>query len=176
MAWFVPSANEGLAGVTARETSTGCPTLSVAVAVIDPELAAMVALPTPVPVAIPVLATVAVLFEEELQLTPLVTFCVLPSLYVPVAVNCWLVPFAIDALDGAIDREVSTGAVTVIVAELPIVPDLAVIVAVPWAKLVANPLALTVAMEVADEVQAATPVRFCVLPLLYVPVAVNCSV
>jgi len=69
-----------LAGVTARETSTGCPTLSVAEAVIEPELAVMVALPTPVPVANPVLAMVAVVLEEELQLTALVRFWVLPSL------------------------------------------------------------------------------------------------
>ncbi len=76
----MPSANEGLAGVTARETSTGCPTFSVAEAVIEPELAVMVALPTPVPVANPVLAMVAVLLDDELQLTVLVRSCVLPSL------------------------------------------------------------------------------------------------
>jgi hypothetical protein len=75
-------------------------------------------------------------------------------------------PFAIDALDGVIDKETRTAGVTVSVAEPVIVPDLAVIVAVPWATLVANPLALTVAIEVADEVQAAVPVRFCVVPLL----------
>jgi len=40
----------------------------------------MVALPTPVPVANPVLAMVAVVLEEELQLTALVRFWVLPSL------------------------------------------------------------------------------------------------
>ncbi len=67
-------------GETLIETSTGCPTLSVAVAVIEPELAVIVALPTPVPVADPVLAMVAVVLEEELQLTALVRFCVLPSL------------------------------------------------------------------------------------------------
>jgi len=41
---------------------------------------------------------------------------------------------------------------------------------------VANPPALTVAIEVADDVHAAVLVRFCVVPLLYVPVAVNCCV
>jgi len=52
----------------------------VAEAVIEPELAVMLALPTPVPVANPVLAMVAVLLEEELQLTVPVRFWVLPSL------------------------------------------------------------------------------------------------
>ncbi len=56
-----------------------------------------------------------------------------------------------------------------------IVPDVAVIVAVPFAMLVASPALLTVATEVAEEVHVAF-VRFWVVPLLYVPVAVNCSV
>jgi len=39
---------------------------------------------------------------------------------------------------------------------------------------VANPLLLTVATEVAEEIHLAVLVRFCAVPLLYVPVAVNC--
>lgn len=77
--WVVPKANDGFAGVTAIDTSNGCPTFSVAEAVIAPDVAVIVATPTPVPVAKPVADTVAAL-EDELQLTPLVTFCVLPSL------------------------------------------------------------------------------------------------
>jgi hypothetical protein len=75
----VPKANDGLAGVTANDTSTGAPTLSVAEAVIAPDVAVMVAVPTPSPVAKPVADMVAAL-EDELQLTRLVTFCMLPSL------------------------------------------------------------------------------------------------
>jgi hypothetical protein len=45
-------------------------------------------------------------------------------------------------------------------------PDVAVIVAVPFATLVTNPPLLTVATAVADDVQVAVPVRFCVVPLL----------
>jgi hypothetical protein len=41
---------------------------------------------------------------------------------------------------------------------------------------VANPPLLTVAIELADDVQKAVLLRFCVVPLLYVPVAVNCCV
>jgi hypothetical protein len=75
----VPKANDELAGVTASDTSTGCPTFSVAEAVIAPDVAVMVAVPTPSPVAEPVADMVAAL-EDELQLTRLVTFCMLPSL------------------------------------------------------------------------------------------------
>lgn len=62
--------------------------------------------------------------------------------------------------------EVSTAAVTVNVAEPLIVPDAAVIVVDPWATLVASPPLLTVATEVAEDVQVAVLVRFCVVPLL----------
>jgi hypothetical protein len=52
----------------------------VAVAVIEPELAVTVALPTPVPVANPPLAIVATVFADEPHVTALLRFCVLPSL------------------------------------------------------------------------------------------------
>jgi len=75
----VPKANDGLAGVTANDTSTGCPTVSVAEAVIAPDAAVIVAAPTPSPVAKPAADMVAAP-ADELQLTRLVRFCVLPSL------------------------------------------------------------------------------------------------
>jgi hypothetical protein len=62
--------------------------------------------------------------------------------------------------------EVKTAAVTVNVAEPLIVPDVAVIVELPVARLVASPPVLTVAIEVADEVHVAVEVRVCVVPLL----------
>jgi hypothetical protein len=62
--------------------------------------------------------------------------------------------------------EVNTAAVTVSVAEPLTVPDAAVMVAVPWATLVASPLLLTVAADVAEEVQVAVLVRVWVVPLL----------
>ena len=67
---------------------------------------------------------------------------------------------------GVTEIEVSTAAVTVNVAEPLIVPEVAVIVALPWATLVANPLLLTVAIVVAEEVQVAVLVRLCLVPLL----------
>ncbi len=56
--------------------------------------------------------------------------------------------------------EVSKGAVTVKLTEPLIVPDLAVIVVLPCATPVARPALLTVAIDVADEVQVALLVRF----------------
>jgi hypothetical protein len=81
-------------------------------------------------------------------------------------VNCCVSPAGIDALPGVTDKEVSTGAKTVNVAEPPIAPELAVMNALPWATLVASPPLLIVATDVAEEVQLTVLVRFCVLPLL----------
>ena len=67
---------------------------------------------------------------------------------------------------GVTEIEVSTAAVTVNVAEPLMVPDLAVIVAVPCAMLVANPALLTVAIVVAEELQVAVLVSVWVVPLL----------
>jgi hypothetical protein len=83
-----------------------------------------------------------------------------------VAVNCWLLPAATDAVVGVTEIEVNSGAVTVSFVEPLIVPDLAVIVALPWAMPVANPPLLTLATEVAEDVQVALLVRFCVVLLL----------
>lgn len=91
------------------------------------------------------------------------------------AVYCSVFPAATDAVVGVTAIDVRTGGVTVSVAEPVIFPEVAVIVAVPCATPVAKPVALfTVATDVAEEVQVA--VRVCWLPLLYVPIAVNCWV
>ncbi len=64
----------------------------------------------------------------------------------------------------AIDARIA--GVTVNVAEPLIVPDVAVMVEVPCVRLVASPPLLTVAIELADEVQVAVLVKFCVVLLL----------
>jgi hypothetical protein len=70
-----------------------------------------------------------------------------------------------DAVDGATDNEVSTGGVTVRAAEALIVPEVAVIVELPWARLVTSPALLTDAVAVEEEVHVRL-VRFCVVPSL----------
>jgi len=169
----VPMANAALAGVTPIETSTACPTLSVAEPLIEPAVAVMIALPTPCPLANPPLAMLATV-EDEVQLTKLVRSCLLPSLYVPVAANCWLVPLAIDALPGLTDNDTRTGTVTANVTEPVTVPEVAVIVADPGSTLLAYPAAPIVATAGTDDAQVADCVKSCVLPSVYVPIASNC--
>ena len=150
----VPMANDALAGVTASETSTACPTLSVADPLIEPAVAVMIAVPTACPLANPPLLMPATV-DDELQVTALVRFCTLPSLYVPLAANCWLVPLAIDALTGLTDIDTRTGVVTANVAEPVIAPEVAVIMVVPGVTLVTYPLAPIVATAGIDDVQVA---------------------
>jgi hypothetical protein len=118
-------------GVTEIEVNTAAVTVNVAEPLVVPDLAVMVALPCATLVASPPLLTVATDFADDVQVAVLVRFCVVPLLYVPVAVNCCVYPFATDAVPGVTAIEVNTAAVTVNVAEPVIVPEAAVIVAVP---------------------------------------------
>jgi hypothetical protein len=170
----LPAATVAAAGVTEIEVKTAVVTVNVAEPLIVPDLAVMVAVPGATLVANPPLLTVATPVADEDHCTVLLRFCVLPLLYFPVAVNCWPLPAATVAVAGVTEIDVNSAAVTVNVAEPLIVPDLAVMVAVPGATPVANPPVLTVATAVVEEVHLAVLVRFCVLPSLYFPVAVNC--
>jgi hypothetical protein len=75
------------------------------------------------------------------------------------------------AVAGETEMKLSAG-VTVSVALPLIEPEAAVIVTEPLATPVAVP-PLTVATAVLDDVQVALPVRSCVLPSVYLPVAVK---
>ena len=75
-----PAAIDGVAGETAIETSVGAVTVSVAEPVTEPDAAWIVLLPAVTPVARPVLAMVATALDDELHVTELVRFCVLPLL------------------------------------------------------------------------------------------------
>jgi hypothetical protein len=102
---------------------------------------------------------VAVVVFNELQVTVEVRFCVDPSLYVPVAVNCVRVPSGTEAFAGVTAIESSTGAVTFSVA-VPTTPlTVAVIVVVPGVKAVANPPTGFAATVVFDDVHVAVAVR-----------------
>ena len=102
----------------------------------------------------------------------------LPSLYVPVAVNCCDAPVWIDGFVGAtaIDVSVTVAAWTVRVVLPVTVPRVARIVEVPAVTPVASPAVVIVAKAVFVELHVTWLVIFCVLPSLYVPVAVNCCV
>jgi len=77
--WFVPNAIDGFAGGIAIETRAALVTVRVVDPLTVPELAAMVVVPVPVPVASPAVEIVATACEEELQVTVPVMSCVLPS-------------------------------------------------------------------------------------------------
>jgi hypothetical protein len=97
----------------------------------------------------------------------------LPSENVPVAVNCWVLPRAIEGFGGETVSETNELRPTLRTAEPTITPELAVIAVAPFATPVASPLLLTVAMLRFAEAQVAEVVRLLVLPSVKVPVAVN---
>jgi hypothetical protein len=173
-----PFAMDGAAGVMTIDCSVAAVPVSVAVFEVTLfNVAVMFVEPTPVTVARPVAAIVAVAAFEDAQATCIVRFCVVLSLNVPTALYCCVWPFATVAVVGVIAMDCSVAAVTVSVAELLVTaPDVALIVALPTPAPVAKPVALIVATVVADELHVAVFVRFCVLPSLNVPVAVNCCV
>src|SRR5262249_61331522 len=103
----------------------GVPVLPVE-PVTAPEVALMVVVPAATAVARPwvplVLLMVAVPVTDEAHVTDVVRFWVLPSLNVPVAVNCWVAPLAIDGFAGVTASDVNVGVgvtVTIAVTEMP---------------------------------------------------------
>src|SRR5215472_10967313 len=97
---------KGFAGVTAIETNTGAVTVRFVEPLMEPDVAEIVVLPVATPVASPAsLPIIATAIFDELQVTELVRFCVLLSLYVPVAVNCWATPLAIEGFAGVTASE-----------------------------------------------------------------------
>jgi hypothetical protein len=100
----------------------------------------------------------------------------------PVAVNCWVWPWATEAAVGLTEMAVNTAGVTVSTAVPEMSPDVAVMVVAPdpLAVAVASPcdpeVLETVAVEVTDDDHVTESVRSAVLELEYVPVAANCWV
>ena len=165
---MLPLAIEVFAGVTAIDSSV-LVTVRLVDPVIEPDsvcLAWMVVVPDDIPLTNPVALTVATLVLEELQVTVLVRSNVLPSVYVPVAVNCCVLPAPKEAFAGVTAIETRVGGVTV----RPVVP--LTVPKVPWIEVfpvfcaVAKPPLAIVATEVTDELQVTELVRFCVVPSL----------
>src|ERR1700722_8197296 len=106
--------------------------------------------------------------------------CVELSENLPVAVNCCVDPAVIVGDCGEIVIETRTAGVTVSVADPVMLPEVAMIDAVPLATAVASPCEpealLTVATAALEELHVEVVVMSCVLPSLKWPVAVNCCV
>ncbi len=182
--FVAPVAIDGLRGVSEIDVSVAAVTVSVVDPDMLPDPAVIVVEPAATGVATPLepaaLLIVATPVLDELQVTDVVRFRVEPSEYVPVAVNCWVVPLATLGLAGVTARETSVAGVTVRVVDPDMLPDPAVIVVEPAAAGVATPLEpaalLIVATPVLEELQVTDVVRFWVELSEYVPVAVNCWV
>jgi hypothetical protein len=171
-----PFTIEGFAGVTAIDCSVAAVTVSPVEPTMDDDVALIVDVPTAAPVARPAAVMVALAVFDELHVTVLVRFCVVPSLKVPVAVNCCFAPFTIEGFAGVTAIDCSVAAVTVNPVDPTMEAEVAEIVEVPTAAPVARPAAVMVAVAVFDELHVAVLVRFWVVPSLKVPVAVNCWV
>jgi hypothetical protein len=182
--WVVPDAILGLTGVIAIETSVAEVTVRVVEPDILPDVAEIVVEPAFTEVANPLeppaLLIAATPAFDEFQVIAVVRFCVEPSEYVPVAVNCRVVPLTMLGLIGSTVRDMSVAAVTVRVVDPEILPDAAVIAVDPAVTDVANPLEpaalLMAATPALEEFQVTEAVRSCVVLSENVPVAMNCRV
>jgi hypothetical protein len=161
-------------GVTDMEDRAAEVTVRAALPETIPEVAVMIVAPAATAVARPLLLTVATNVFDELQVTCVVILKLVPSEYAPVAVNCWVTPTGMLGLAGVTDIDERVAEVTVRVVLPEILPEMAVMVAVPAEKAVARPPLLTVATNVFDELQVTCVVILKVVPSEYAPVAVNC--
>jgi hypothetical protein len=109
---------------------------------------------------------VAIELLFDVHSTEEVRSCVLPSVKVPVAANCWLPPFGTVGFTGVIVRRASAAGVTFKVALPEIKPDHALIVVVPTAALRASPLLPIAATTGAEEDQDTDVVIIFVLPFV----------
>ena len=130
---------------------------------IEPATAWIVVPPGATPVARPPLVIVATAVLEEVHVTTAVRFCILLSLYVPVAVNCCVDPLTMVELAGVTTRDTNTGGVTVKLVKPTIAPKVAEIVALPAATPDASPAAVIVAAPVFEEPHVTELVRLSVL-------------
>lgn len=118
---------------------------------------------------------VAVAALEEPHRTDAVISCVLLSLKVPVAVNCFVVPTAIVEFAGVTAIETSVAALTVREA-LPVTPpEVALMVVLPAPTAVAKPETLIAATPGVED-DHVSEVSNCVLPSSKLPTALNCWV
>jgi hypothetical protein len=106
-----------VAGVTAIEVNVTGVTVRVAVADLPPIVAVMTDVPADTPVAIPAAETVAtpVLAEDHAMPGATVTSWIKPSLYVAVAVNCWMPLVGVEGVAGVTATETTPGKATELV-------------------------------------------------------------
>ena len=110
-----------------------------------PEVAVMLTKPGKMHKASPSVETTATDKLPEVQATCVVISWLVPSEYMPVAVNCTVAPTNTPGLVGVTDIELRTAEVTVRLALPEILPKVAVMGTVPTEMDMARPLLLTAA-------------------------------
>src|SRR5262245_40662583 len=129
-----------VAGVTVIEVNVALLTVSVVVLVTAPTVARMVLVPTAKAEARPPEEIVAAAVLLEVQRAEAVTFCVVLSEKVPVAVNCCVTPTGMEGLAGVMAIDTRVAEVTVMFVLLLLPPKLAVMVELPTFAAVARPV------------------------------------
>jgi uncharacterized membrane protein len=126
--------------------ATFAPTFNVEVPLTPLSEAVTAVEPEATPVASPLEFTLASVGVATVQPAVALTSAVDPSLYVAVALNCWVAPTQTLALAGDTEMDVRTFVCTVSV-EVPLIPlSEAVTVVEPEATPVASPLEFTLAV------------------------------
>ena len=121
----VPGAIEGAGGVIAMDCKTALVTVTLALEEMLPEVAVTVEEPKPMAMASPAVPFALMPTIEgfaDTHCTEAVTSCLLPSVKVPVADNCRVVPSGRDGAGGEIASDASAAAVTVNVV-VPVTPE-----------------------------------------------------
>lgn len=120
---MIPAGTAVVTGFTAMDTTVA----GVTVRRVDPftslSAAVIMDVPTERDVAKPAGLTLATAGLAELQLTEVVRSCWLPSVNVPVATNCCVVPDAMEGLAGLTAMDTRAAFPTVRVADPETVPD-----------------------------------------------------
>ena len=115
-AWVPPCVTVGLGGVTAIDVRVRVFTVKVALPVCPANTAVMLVVPGATPIAIPpfpkALLIVPIPGTDEAHVTLFVTFCVLRSANVPMAVNCVETASGTEADGGVIAIDVKGDGVT----------------------------------------------------------------
>jgi hypothetical protein len=164
----------GLAGVTAIEDKEAEATVRVVDPATPPETACIVEEPVVRAVASPVAEMVATDGVADDHVTEAVRFCVLPSLKVPVAANCWVAFLVSVAFAGVTAMDFRVAAETVRDIEPAMVPEVAVMVLLPADFAVTTPLLLMVATDGFWEFHTTLAEMSVADPSLKCPVAANC--
>jgi hypothetical protein len=176
----MPFATLGKFGVMLIDCSPAPVTVTTVAPETLPSAAVIVELPAPVPVTSPwlpaVLLTVATLTSDDVHVTCEVRFCVVLSVYVPVAVMSRVVSRGKVGVGGVTAMLTKTALVTCSVVVPETAPKVAVMRLSPTERVDAKPAPLMVATAGVPEVQATWVVRSCVVLFEKLPVAVNCRV